>query len=85
MLQTDFLDVTFNAASGKYWPYQKPNSHLQYIHTQSNHPPNIKNHLPKMIEKRLSSILCNQEEFDGVKPAYAQALEKTEHKQKLEF
>ena len=38
-----------------------------------------------MIEKRLSGISCNQEEFDRAKPAYAQALEKSAHKQKLEI
>ena len=32
MQQTDFLDVTSNADNGKYWPYKKPNSQLQYIH-----------------------------------------------------
>ena len=53
MHQTDFLDVTFNASTGKYWPFRKPNSILQYIHTQSNHPPNIRKQLPTMIEKRL--------------------------------
>ena len=25
LIQTDFLDVTFNLKSGKYWPYRKPN------------------------------------------------------------
>ena len=38
-----------------------------------------------MMEKRLSGISCNQEEFDRAKPAYAQALEKSGNKQKLEF
>ena len=85
MQQTDFLDVTFNADNGKYWPYKKPNSQLQYIHTQSNHPPNIKKQLPKMIDKRLFGISYNQEEFDRAKPAYAQALDKSGYKQKLEF
>ena len=85
MLQTDFLDVMFHVDNGKYWPYKKPNSQLQYIHTQSNHPPNIKKQLPKMIEKRLSGISCNQEEFDRAKPAYAQTLAKSGYKQKLEF
>ena len=85
MQQTDFLDVTFNADYGKYWPYKKPNSQLQCIHTQSNYPPNIKKQLPKMIEKRLSGISCNQEELDRAKPTYAQALEKSGYKQKLGF
>ena len=64
MQQTDFLDVAFNGDNGKYWPYKKPNSQLQYISTQSNHLPNIKKRLPKMIEKRLSGVSCNKEEFD---------------------
>ena len=38
-----------------------------------------------MIEKRLSGISYNQGEFDKAKPAYAQALEKSGYKQKLEF
>ena len=38
-----------------------------------------------MIEKILSGISCDQEEFDRAKPAYAQALEKNGYKQKLEF
>ena len=53
MQQTDFLDVTFNVDNGKCWPYKKPNSQLQYIHTQSNHPPNIKKQLPKMDREKI--------------------------------
>ena len=38
-----------------------------------------------MIEKRLSGISCNQEEFNRAKLAYAQAIDKTGYKQKLQF
>ena len=58
---------------------------MQCIHTQLNHPPNIKKQLPKMIEKRLYGILRDHEEFNRAKPAYAQAPEKSGCKQKLEF
>ena len=85
MHQTDFLDVTFNASTGKYWPFRKPNSILQYIHTQSNHPPNIRKQLPTMIEKRLSSIACDKNEFNKAAPAYNQALEKSGYKHNLAF
>ena len=54
MQKPDYLDVMFNAYNGKYWPYEKPNSQLQYIHIQS---PDIKKQLLKMIEKRLSGLL----------------------------
>ena len=35
----DFLDVTFDLASGSYKPYIQPNNKLLYVHQQSNHPP----------------------------------------------
>ena len=85
MHQTDFLDVTFNASTGKYWPFRKPNSILQYIHTQSNHPPNIRTQLPTMIEKRLSSIACDENKFNKAAPTYNQALEKNGYKHNLVF
>ena len=40
----------------------------------SNHPPSILKHLPKNINDRLSSISCDETEFDKAKPAYEQAL-----------
>ena len=85
MQNTDFLDVTFNADNGKNWPNKKPNLQLQYIHKQSNHSPDIKKQLPKIIEKRLFGISYNLEEFDKAIPACAHALEKSGYKQKLEF
>ena len=85
MHQTNFLDVTFNASTGKYWLFRKPNSILRYIHTQSNYPPNIRKQLPTMIEKRLSSIACDENEFNKAAPAYNQALEKSGYKHNLVF
>ena len=41
MTQTDFLDVTFDLSSGKYWPYRKPNDEPLYIHAKSSHPPSV--------------------------------------------
>ena len=43
LLQTDFLDITLNLITGKYWPYRKP----LYINAKSNHLSNIKKHYPK--------------------------------------
>ena len=41
MTQTDFLDITFDLSSGKYWPYRKPNDEPLYIHTKSSHPRSV--------------------------------------------
>ena len=32
---TEYLDVTFNLKTGKYYPYMKQNNSLNYIHKQS--------------------------------------------------
>ena len=48
---TDFLDVTFDLAANKYFPYRKPNDKPLYINANSNHPPSIIKELPKMINK----------------------------------
>ena len=46
---TDFLDVTLDLKTGKYYPYRKPKDHPLYVNTDSNHPPTILKQLPKMI------------------------------------
>ena len=35
----NYLDVTFNLKDGTFRPYYKPDDQIQYIHTDSNHPP----------------------------------------------
>ena len=73
LIETDFLDVTFNLTSGKFFPYRKPNNMPLYINVKSNHPPSIiKDN--KMINKRLSDLSCNEEEFDKAEPLYEKSL-----------
>ena len=35
----NFLDVIFNLKRSTYEPFTKPNTSLQYVHRESNHPP----------------------------------------------
>ena len=56
----NFLDVTLNLNTGKYYPYKKTNDEVKYIHKDSNHPPNIIKDLPKMIGRRLSNLSFNK-------------------------
>ena len=39
LFETDFLDVTFNLATGKFFPFRKPNNQPLYINAKCNHPP----------------------------------------------
>ena len=52
----NFLDVTFNLNNSTYQPYTKPNTTLQYVHRESNHPPITTNNIPAGINRRLSSL-----------------------------
>ena len=65
-----YLDATFNLNDGTYRPYQKPDNIMQYIHVESNHPPNIIKQIPKTIEKRLSQLSSNEEIFNESAPFY---------------
>lgn len=82
---TDFLDITLNLDTEKYYPYRKPNDTPLYINIKSNHPPTILKQLPIMIEKRLSDISYNEEEFIKSKPMYQDALRKSGYNVDLRF
>ena len=49
MKTVNYLDVTFNLNDRTYRPYQKPDNIMQYIHVESNHPPNIIQLISKTI------------------------------------
>ena len=85
LLVTEFLDVSLDLKRNKYYPYKKPNSNPEYIHTQSNHPPNIIKQIPKMISQRISERSCNELEFRKAAPDYNKALENSGHKERLSF
>ena len=63
LIKTDFLDVTFNLATGKFFPFRRPNNVPLYINVKSNYPSTIIKDLPKMINKRLPELSCNKDEF----------------------
>ena len=67
LFSTDFLDVTLDLRREKYYPYRKPNNKLSYINARSNHPPTIIKELPIMVNKRISDLSCNKDEFDKAK------------------
>ena len=66
LIETEFLDVTFNLATKKYFPFRKANNKPLYINAFLNHPPAIIKQLPKMINKRISDLPWNKEGCDKV-------------------
>ena len=73
LIETDFLDVTFNLVTKNYFPFRKANNTSLYINAFSNHlPPTIKQ-LPNMIDKRIPDLSCNKQEFNKLKSVYESA------------
>ena len=83
--KVNFLNITMDLENDIYKPYIKPNTTPLYIHSQSNHPPNIIKNLPSAINKRLSSTSCNEEEFEKAAPIFNEVLQKSGYRYKLKF
>ena len=81
--EVDFLDVAWQ--NDTYRPYKKPTDKLLYIHSSSNHPPQIIKQLPNSIFKRLSKNLFNQETFNTEKVEYEDALKKSGYNVDLQY
>ena len=83
--EVDFLDVTLNLTEKVFRPYKKPNDRILYVHTSSNHPPNILKQLPQSIAERLTQNSSNEEVFNQTKPAYENALKESGYNANLPF
>ena len=81
----NFLDVTLNLTTGKHAPYRKPNDTPLYIHKDSNHPRNIINRIPDMIQSRLSDLSSDAKEFNNAKDDYVAALSNSGFDSNLQF
>ena len=85
LTETDFLGVTFNLATGKFFPFRKANNVPLYINVKTNHPSTIIKDIPKMINKRLSELSCNKDEFDKAKLLYEKSLQESGYKTSMSY
>ena len=77
--------MTSNLENNTYCPYKKSNDKLIYIDVSSNHPPQIKKQLTKIISDRLSRNSSNADIFNNTKLEYEEALKKCGHTTKLTY
>ena len=85
LIETHFLDVSFNLEMDKYFLYTKPSNNPLYIHSESNHPPFIIKQLSSMTNKRISNLSCNEHEFNKAKPLYESALKSSGFNYSMKF
>ena len=63
----------------------KPNNVISYVHTSSNHPPQIFKNVPKGVNDRLNLLSSNEEIFKTAIPPYQEALDKAGYKLTLKY
>ena len=79
------LDVTLDLAKEDFKPYKKPNDKPIYVNTASNHPATVIKQIPAGINKRLSAISSNEENFNNAKGIYQKALNDSGHNYELKY
>ena len=85
LIETNFLNVSFNLEMDKFFLYRRPNNTPLYTHSGSNHPPSIIKQLPSMTNKRISNLSCNEHEFNKAKPLYESAMKSSGFNYSMEF
>ena len=79
----NYLDVTFNLKDGTFRPYHKPDDQIQYIHTESNHLPNIIKHVTASTETHLSNLSSTEIIFKESTKQYENNLRQSGYNKKL--
>ena len=83
IMQANFLYVTFNLHSDKYWLYRKLNDQSFYIHSKSNHPLFMKKPISVLLANCLSHISCNQHIFNNADVVYQEEIQESGYNNKL--
>ena len=69
----------------RFKPYSKPATSPLYVHSRSNHPPNIIRNIPEAINTRLSEISSDKDAFNEAAPLYQEALRMSGYAYNLKF
>ena len=81
----NYLDVTLDLRTATFQPYVKTGNIPQYVHRDSNHPPNIIRNIPAAINKRLCSISSNNAVFNENSKIHQEALNYSRYNHQLTF
>ena len=58
LIETNFLDVSFNLNTRKYFLFKKSNNTPLYTHSKSSHSLSMVNQLPSMTQEWTSNLSC---------------------------
>ena len=75
LIEVNSLNITLNLVAEEYFPFREASTFC--INALSYHTPTIIKQLSEMINKRISDLSCNKEEFDKIKSMYETALKES--------
>lgn len=81
----DFVDVTINLVTRKFFPYWKSKNKPFYVNGKSNQPPTIINKLPNTTSKHLPDLAYNEKEFQKARPLYITFLKENSYKSEMKY
>ena len=81
----NYLGITLNLKDGAFRPDHKPGDQMQYIHTESNHPPNNIKHIPASIAMHLSNLYSTETIFKELTTHYKNNLRQSGYNKKLTY
>ena len=85
LISVNFLDVTMDLEAGIFKPYRKPGDKPMYVHSGSNHPPQVLRNIALGINKRLVEISSTEEIFYQAIPPYQAELDRCGYGHKLAY
>ena len=81
----NYLDVTLNLTTGKYYPFRKPDNNPLYINAKSNHPPSVIRQIPASVSKRISNLSCDSNDFNKSSQLYNDALKSSRYNENIQY
>ena len=69
----------------KFFPYRRPSNTPLYIYCESDHLPSFIKQQPSMTKKRVSNLLCNENEFNKAKTLHKSALKSSGFNYSMKF
>ena len=82
---TDFLDIFLDLRAETHRVFTKEGDIPNYVHSQSNHPPNVLKNIGPAVNKRLSMLSSDEGLFNQATPLYQDALRRSKYDQELKF
>ena len=81
----EYLDIVIDMSGSSFAPYTKDNTIIKYVHTGSDHPKHILEHITKSLENRLSILSSSENIFCSSIGPYQQAINEAVYTNKLKY